>query len=36
MIHDNIIIANEAFQFLKNKKMDMNKGYDRIEWHFFF
>lgn len=44
MIQDNIIVAHEAFHFLKQKqglggkgialKLDMNKAYDRVNWEF--
>ncbi|OMO70992.1 reverse transcriptase [Corchorus capsularis] len=44
MIHDNILIANEAFHHMRLKKrgrkyevamkLDMNKAYDRVEWDF--
>ncbi|XP_028757228.1 uncharacterized protein LOC114716394 [Neltuma alba] len=44
LIQDNILIAHEAFQYLKNKKkgkkvemaikIDMNKAYDKLEWKF--
>lgn len=44
LIQDNIMIAHEAFHYLKNKrkgkrveiavKIDMNKAYDRLEWGF--
>lgn len=44
LIHDNVIVAHEAYHYLKNKrtgnkdevaiKMDMRKTYDRIEWDF--
>ena len=43
-ITDNIILAQEIFEFLKKKqkgkwgfrvlKLDMNKAYDRINWNF--
>ncbi|KAK4274665.1 hypothetical protein QN277_017856 [Acacia crassicarpa] len=43
-IHDNIIIANEVYHYLRRKKdtgkyefalkMDMSKAYDRVEWNF--
>ncbi|OMP12130.1 reverse transcriptase [Corchorus capsularis] len=43
-IQDNILVANEAFHYLKLKKkgkkadmaikIDMNKAYDRVEWKF--
>ncbi|XP_057417986.1 uncharacterized protein LOC130712164 [Lotus japonicus] len=43
-IHDNLIIVEEAFHFLKRNqangkhnviiKLDMNKAYDRLEWKF--
>lgn len=45
MIQDNIIVANEAFHFLKTHvrgkkpslgvKLDFNKAYDRVQWDFF-
>jgi hypothetical protein len=45
-ITDNIILAQEVFEFLKKKKkgkwgyaalkLDMNKAYDRIRWDFLF
>jgi hypothetical protein len=45
-ISDNIILAQEVFEFLKKKKkgkwgyaalkLDMNKAYDRIRWDFLF
>lgn len=44
LIQDNLIVAQEAFHFLKNKalksnqsfslKLDMNKAYDRVDWNF--
>lgn len=44
MIQDNIIVANEAFHFLKTHtkgkrqalalKLDFNKAYDRVQWDF--
>ncbi|XP_028765313.1 uncharacterized protein LOC114723286 [Neltuma alba] len=44
LIQDNLIIAHEAFHYLKNKKkgkkiemavkIDMKKAYDRLEWCF--
>ena len=44
LIYDNILIAFEALQHLKNKrngksrlmilKLDMSKAYDRMEWNF--
>lgn len=44
MIQDSILIAHEAFHFLKRKKkgnegfmaikLDFNKAYDRVEWDF--
>ncbi|XP_028790032.1 uncharacterized protein LOC114746021 [Neltuma alba] len=44
LIQGNIIIAHEAYHYLKNKKkcrkyemvvkIDMNKAYDRLEWRF--
>ena len=43
-IHDNILIAQKAFHYMKMKKksrkyevamkIDMNKVYDRVEWDF--
>lgn len=43
-IQDNLIIAHEAFHYLRLKnssrdvemgvKFDMNKAYDRVEWDF--
>ncbi|CAL2244392.1 unnamed protein product [Prunus armeniaca] len=43
-IQENILIAHEAFHILKLRKttkmydlgikIDMNKAYDRVEWHF--
>ena len=44
-IHDNILIAQEAFHYMRLKKkgrkyeaafkIDMNKAYNRVEWDFF-
>lgn len=44
MIQDSIVVAHEAFHFLKRKKkgadgymalkLDFNKAYDRVEWDF--
>ncbi|KAF7115523.1 hypothetical protein RHSIM_RhsimUnG0053200 [Rhododendron simsii] len=44
MIQDSVIVAHEAFHFLKRKKtgkeefmaikLDFNKAYDRVEWDF--
>ncbi|XP_028801080.1 uncharacterized protein LOC114756308 [Neltuma alba] len=44
LIQDNIIVAHEAYLYLRNKKkgrkyemavkVDMNKAYDRLEWKF--
>ncbi|KAF7140294.1 hypothetical protein RHSIM_Rhsim06G0103400 [Rhododendron simsii] len=43
-IQDNILVAHEAFHFLKRKrrgkesfaaiKLDLSKGYDRVQWDF--
>lgn len=44
LIQDNLVVAHEAFHYLKKKgikgdrgfalKLDMNKAYDRLEWEF--
>lgn len=44
MIQDNLVVAHEAFHFLKSKarglgrgialKLDMNKAYGRLVWRF--
>lgn len=44
LIQDNLVVAQEVFLALKRKnsggkenlaiKLDMNKAYDRLEWHF--
>lgn len=44
LIQDNLVVAQEVFHALKRKnsggkenlaiKLDMNKAYDRLEWHF--
>lgn len=44
LIQDNLVVAHEAFHFLKQRsgskgrglavKIDMNKAYDRVEWPF--
>ena len=42
LIHDNLIVAHEAFHYLRAKKsppsfglkVDMNKANDRVEWDF--
>lgn len=44
LIQDNLVVAQEMFHSLKNRnkggnmnvaiKLDMNKAYDRLEWHF--
>lgn len=44
LIQDNLIVAQEVFHALKRRdkgsrenltiKLDMNKAYDRLEWHF--
>lgn len=44
LIQDNLVVAQKAFQYLKNKnkfknwgfaiKFDMNKAYDRVDWSF--
>lgn len=44
LIQDNLVVAHEAFHFLKKKisngrtgaalKLDMNKAYDKLDWSF--
>lgn len=44
LIQDNLVVAHEAFYYLKKKsnkggkgiviKLDMNKAYDRVSWAF--
>ncbi|KAL4272949.1 hypothetical protein GQ457_13G013230 [Hibiscus cannabinus] len=46
LISDNVIVANELFHYLKGSKngpnkgaaikLDMEKAYDRVEWHFLY
>ncbi|KAL4296847.1 hypothetical protein GQ457_12G013350 [Hibiscus cannabinus] len=46
LISDNVIVANELFHYLNGSKngpnkgaaikLDMEKAYDRVEWHFLY
>ncbi|KAL4311813.1 hypothetical protein GQ457_01G032130 [Hibiscus cannabinus] len=46
LISDNVIVANELFHYLKGSKngpnkgatvkLDMEKAYNRVEWHFLY